>query len=171
MYDEYEKLSAIVSAKGQYANYRRELKDIRLPAIPFLGVYLTDLTFVELANPDFINSTPRRLINFDKRRKVGAIVKEIQHYQTSCGYTHVPMDGVRKFFNSLGGRYHSSNSNAISKVSGSSSAFTLLGEEQLYARSLVLEPRESEDETDEMDDIDGVENDDDVEDDAEEDGV
>ena len=49
-----------VSPKGQYSNYRKSLKELSRPAIPFLGVYLTDLTFIELGNQDFIST---RLIN------------------------------------------------------------------------------------------------------------
>jgi son of sevenless-like protein len=47
----YHDLAELVSPKGQYGNYRKVLKELTPPAIPFLGVYLTDLTFVELGNP------------------------------------------------------------------------------------------------------------------------
>jgi son of sevenless-like protein len=40
-------------------------------------MYLTDLTFLEEGNPDKIGE----LINFDKRRRVAAVIKEIQQYQ------------------------------------------------------------------------------------------
>jgi hypothetical protein len=36
--DEYDEISELVSPKGQYANYRRQLKELELPAIPFLGI-------------------------------------------------------------------------------------------------------------------------------------
>lgn len=47
----YHDLAELVSPKGQYGNYRKVLKELSPPAIPFLGVYLTDLTFIELGNP------------------------------------------------------------------------------------------------------------------------
>jgi len=50
------------------------------PGIPYLGVYLTDLTFIEEGNKDFINGS---LINFDKRRKIAQVIMEIQQYQAT----------------------------------------------------------------------------------------
>jgi len=51
---------------------------------PFLGVYLTDLTFIEDGNGDFVpdpNNPDKRLINFDKRRKISRSIAEIKLYQ------------------------------------------------------------------------------------------
>jgi son of sevenless-like protein len=47
------------------------------PCVPFLGVFLTDLVFIEEGNKDMLNG----LINFDKRRKVAYVIREIQQYQ------------------------------------------------------------------------------------------
>jgi hypothetical protein len=77
-------LKDVVSAKGQYANYRKALKVAPPPVVPFLGVYLTDLTFVDLGNVDYLPDT--NYINFDKRRKVATIVNEVQAYQGSVYY-------------------------------------------------------------------------------------
>jgi len=41
-------------------------------------MYLTDLTFIEDGNPDFINGN---LINFTKRRRVAQVIREVQQYQ------------------------------------------------------------------------------------------
>ena len=41
-------------------------------------MYLTDLVFIEEGNKDMIQNN---LINFDKRRKIALVIREIQQYQ------------------------------------------------------------------------------------------
>jgi hypothetical protein len=41
------------------------------------GVYLTDLTFIEDGNPDYINE----LINFSKRSLIYTVIAKIQQFQ------------------------------------------------------------------------------------------
>ncbi|KAJ3417139.1 hypothetical protein HDV05_006998 [Chytridiales sp. JEL 0842] len=164
--DEYEELADIVSPKGQYANYRKELKDITLPAIPFLGVYLTDITFIELGNPDVLPDTT--YINFEKRRKVSMVIREIQKFQT-VGYSLSPVVGLRTFLKRLGqpGDVPSTpaggsalNANSLNTTSGhadgenegelnGTTSLQLMNEDDLYTRSLIVEPREEEDDQEE----------------------
>lgn len=48
------------------------------PLVPYLGLYLTDLTFIEDGAQDY---TDGGLVNFDKRRLLASVIKEIQQYQ------------------------------------------------------------------------------------------
>jgi hypothetical protein len=124
-------VAELVSPKGQYVNYRRALKELKPPAIPFLGVYLTDLTFIELGNPGFLPDT--HYINFEKRRKVYSLIREIQFYQ-QVPYLFPAIPAIQEVLVSLG----ASKSESCTQV--------LLNEEELYEMSLVVEPRLEEDE-------------------------
>lgn len=44
----WQELSALTSSDKAYAVLRKEIKSITPPCIPYLGMYLTDLTFVEV---------------------------------------------------------------------------------------------------------------------------
>lgn len=43
----FETLSALMAPKGNFKVYREELHTKDPPCVPFLGRYLTDLTFIE----------------------------------------------------------------------------------------------------------------------------
>ncbi len=53
-----------MSTDKSHKRYRELLEESYPPLIPFLGVYLTDLTFVGDGNPDMIGDKH----NFTKRR-------------------------------------------------------------------------------------------------------
>jgi son of sevenless-like protein len=53
-----------MASEKSHKRYREILRDAEPPAIPFLGVYLTDLTFVGDGNPDVVDGKH----NFMKRR-------------------------------------------------------------------------------------------------------
>eukprot|EP00004_Rigifila_ramosa_P019438 TRINITY_DN4931_c0_g1_i1.p1 TRINITY_DN4931_c0_g1~~TRINITY_DN4931_c0_g1_i1.p1 ORF type:complete len:1115 (+),score=338.09 TRINITY_DN4931_c0_g1_i1:272-3346(+) len=73
---------ALMSADRSYAKFREHLHSINPPCIPYLGVYLTDLTFIEDGNGDItVSSTGAQLINFRKRELVYNVIREIQQYQ------------------------------------------------------------------------------------------
>ncbi|KAJ3052005.1 hypothetical protein HK097_006984 [Rhizophlyctis rosea] len=127
IHEAYEEVADVVTPKGQYANYRKVLKDLQPPAIPFLGVYLTDLTFIELGNPDFLPDS--HFINFEKRRKVYTVVKDIQSFQRTP-YNIIPVQGILDFYRNM-------------KMD------QLKDADALYDLSLVVEPREESDDEDE----------------------
>jgi hypothetical protein len=56
---------------------RNELKLCTPPILPYIGLYLTDLTFIEDANKNILNDK----INFSKCRKLAKVIREIQTYQ------------------------------------------------------------------------------------------
>ncbi|TPX35592.1 hypothetical protein SmJEL517_g02105 [Synchytrium microbalum] len=75
----FELLKASTDHSKNYAVYRQHLRTCSPPCLPFLGVYLTDLTFCEDGNPNKRNDG--RLINFDKYSKSARIILDVQKYQ------------------------------------------------------------------------------------------
>jgi len=72
---------------------------------PALTVFLTDLTFLEDGNPDLLPEN--NLINFDKRRRIATVIKEIKQYQqTPYSLTSVP---IIQGFLLAGGEYVDEN--------------------------------------------------------------
>eukprot|EP01087_Luapelamoeba_hula_P024732 TRINITY_DN951_c0_g1_i2.p1 TRINITY_DN951_c0_g1~~TRINITY_DN951_c0_g1_i2.p1 ORF type:complete len:1420 (+),score=271.34 TRINITY_DN951_c0_g1_i2:114-4373(+) len=76
----YEQIQALMSREKNFKVFREHLHSVDPPCIPYLGVYLTDLTFIEDANNDYLSDS-QKLINFDKRRKISLVIREIQQYQ------------------------------------------------------------------------------------------
>lgn len=48
------------------------------PSIPYVGMYLTDLSFIEEGTPNY---SPDGLLNFSKMRMIAHVIREIQHLQ------------------------------------------------------------------------------------------
>lgn len=62
-----DKLQTLVSTDGRFRNMREALHRCDPPCIPYLGMYLTDLSFIEEGTPNF---TDDGLLNFSKMRMV-----------------------------------------------------------------------------------------------------
>lgn len=74
-------LNSIMQSTKNFASYRAAMHQVSPPCIPFLGVYLTDLTFIEDGNPDRLRHD-ERLINFAKQHMTSEVVREIMIYQS-----------------------------------------------------------------------------------------
>eukprot|EP01133_Synstelium_polycarpum_P012343 gene12343-14475_t len=75
---QFEEFVALTSPNFSFSAYREELHNANPPCIPYLGVHLSDLTFIEEGNKDTLENG---LINFYKNRMVAGVIKEIQQYQ------------------------------------------------------------------------------------------
>jgi len=65
-----QQLKLVTSHTSSYKEYRAALRRAELPAIPYIGIWLTDLTFIEDGNPTY--EVPER-INFSKYRRIAAV--------------------------------------------------------------------------------------------------
>ncbi|KAG8165674.1 hypothetical protein KVR01_004226 [Diaporthe batatas] len=118
-----EALRKLMLSTKNFAEYRESLHMANPPCIPFFGVYLTDLTFIEDGIPSIIKKTT--LINFAKRAKTADVIRDIQQYQ-NVPYSLQPVTELQD--------YILSNMQAAGDV------------HEMYDKSLVIEPREREDE-------------------------
>ncbi|MDP2438482.1 MAG: RasGEF domain-containing protein, partial [archaeon] len=70
-------LEKLMNMESSYAKYREALTQRQPPIIPYVGVYLSDLTFVEDGNPDQIDG----LINFSKYQLAYDTISKIETYK------------------------------------------------------------------------------------------
>jgi len=72
----FQDMAQLMAPEKSFSRFRKHLHTRDPPCIPYFGVYLTDLTFIEEGNKDIIPGTD--LINFSKRRKIAGVIIEIQ---------------------------------------------------------------------------------------------
>ncbi|XP_044728082.1 ras-specific guanine nucleotide-releasing factor 1-like [Chrysoperla carnea] len=113
-----EKLQTIVSSDGRFRSLRDALHRCDPPCIPYLGMYLTDLSFIEEGTPNF---TEDGLLNFSKMRMIAHVIREIRHFQQ----TPYKIELITKVTNYL------------------LDTSLLLDDDELYRLSLEIEPRTS----------------------------
>jgi len=68
-----------MSSNHGFKAYRDTIAKVKGPCIPYLGIFLTDITFIEEGNPHLING----LINFNKRAHLYGVMSKIQNFQTT----------------------------------------------------------------------------------------
>ncbi|KAK4988227.1 cell division cycle-related protein [Elasticomyces elasticus] len=118
-----ESMRTLMGSTKNFLEYREALHKANPPCIPFFGVYLTDLTFIEDGIPSVIKKT--NLINFAKRAKTAEVIRDIQQYQ-NVPYPLQPVPELQEYI--LTNMQHAGDVH------------------EMYDRSLTVEPREREDE-------------------------
>jgi len=108
----------LMSMQSSYKIYRETLKNCPPPAIPYIGVYLTDLVFIEDGNPDKIANR----VNFSKQLYVHNVITTISKFQT-LAYNFSPIPAIQQL------------------ITQSTATSTMTPENQLYKISLEIEPR------------------------------
>lgn len=76
--DLYNQLEELMSGMQNYRNYRIKLEKQMPPVLPYLGVFLRDLLFIEEGNRDVLENG---MINFDKMRMVAGVFTSLQKCQ------------------------------------------------------------------------------------------
>jgi hypothetical protein len=92
----WEPIYRATDSQRNFAEYRQRLKATVAPCLPFLGVYLTDMTFIDDGNADRrLSPGGKPLINFDKYVKITRILNEIDQFQIS--YRLLEVEEIQKY--------------------------------------------------------------------------
>ncbi|KAI4228840.1 MAG: hypothetical protein L6R36_001342 [Xanthoria steineri] len=125
-------LKEVVEISRNYAALRQRLQNTIPPCIPFVGTYLTDLTFVDVGNQTTRqlsienDDTTVPVINFGKHMKTAKIISELQRFQIPYRITEVPE--LQTWIQDQLVRVRSSEQTNV---------------QNYYRRSLLLEPRDT----------------------------
>lgn len=92
----WEALGVLFSVESNYINLRDTMLHTAAPAIPYIGLFMKDLTFIEDGNPDHIDT----LINFTKLEMIAGILKTIQIFQQRK-YAFTPLFFLQDYLSSL----------------------------------------------------------------------
>lgn len=125
----FESLETSLSEAKNFNSYKSFMSKVSPPAVPFLGVYLTALTFIQDGAKDSLagkDPSAPLLINFQKRHKAAEVLREIKRFQQSP-YNLTPVPQV------------------IALIEGSIS-LTQFDRDKAWALSMEREPREREEE-------------------------
>ncbi|CAL3971257.1 unnamed protein product [Diplocarpon coronariae] len=130
--DLLKSLQAVVEPEKNYAVLRKRLHDHVPPCLPFVGIYLTDLTFVDCGNaasrqlPGLGTGDGMSVINFDKHTRTAKIIGELQRFQIPYRLAEVPE--LQEWLQAQ-----------IVRVKSSAEKENV---QQYWRKSLLLEPRE-----------------------------
>lgn len=82
--DLLKKWEALTSPVNNYKALRKYVSDLAPPVIPFFGITIKDLTFIEDGNKNYLIESAdedTRVINFYKRRKCADVILSIKQFQ------------------------------------------------------------------------------------------
>ncbi|PNY28187.1 Cell division control protein 25 [Tolypocladium capitatum] len=132
------KLQEIVEPSQNNKVLRTRLHDHVPPCLPFLGMYLTDLTFVDIGNPatkqmslgtqsEEDGAGGLTVVNFDKHSRTAKIIGELQRFQIPYRLVEVP--DMQDWLAAQVRRVHDGDQGNVQVT--------------YYRKSLLLEPRET----------------------------
>jgi len=114
-----DELMKLTSREFNYKNLRSKVHAANPPLIPFPGVYLGDLVFLDTGNQMHLNSD-KSMINFQKFQKLASYILELQVYQQTA-YNFAPVPEIQAFLRDV----------------------PVFDDDSAYNMSLVCEPRQT----------------------------
>ncbi|KAG6832006.1 hypothetical protein H0H92_006042 [Tricholoma furcatifolium] len=122
----FQECERTIDSNKNFTKYRQLMASVTPPCVPFIGVFLSTLQFIQDGNPDIL---PGGLVNFRKRQKASEVINDIKRWQAQS-FNFVPLQPVQAFID------ESLNQYSDTKASS----------EHFWTLSLEREPREREDE-------------------------
>ncbi|KAK7048205.1 hypothetical protein R3P38DRAFT_3307112 [Favolaschia claudopus] len=126
-----------IDSNKNFVKYRTMMTSVIPPCVPFIGVFLTTLQFIQDGNPDNLPAPGAKegskepgstLVNFRKRQKACEVILEIKRWQAPFNFHAIPSIQA----------YIEESLNSVNDTKESS--------ERFWTLSLEREPREREDE-------------------------
>ncbi|KAJ7459684.1 ras guanine nucleotide exchange factor domain-containing protein [Mycena latifolia] len=114
-----------IDSNKNFTKYRSMMTSAIPPCVPFIGVFLSTLQFIQDGNPDMLQGS---LVNFRKRQKASEVINDIKRWQAPFNFHAIPSIQA----------YIEESLNSVSDTRESSDRF--------WTISLEREPREREDE-------------------------
>ncbi|KAK2459678.1 hypothetical protein APHAL10511_008323 [Amanita phalloides] len=118
---------ATIATKGNFKEYRRVMQTVNPPCVPFIGVFLSTLQFIQDGNPDIL---PGGLVNFRKRQMLSEVIGDIRRWQTQP-FNLAPVPVIMNYIDEALNHFND-NTEALS--------------DRFWLLSLEREPRERDDE-------------------------
>ncbi|KAH8825070.1 ras GEF [Flagelloscypha sp. PMI_526] len=115
-----------IDSSKNFAKYRQLMATITPPCVPFIGVFLTTLQFIQDGNKD---NLPGDLVNFKKRQKASEVISDIQRWQQQS-FNFQPIPSIQSFLEDSLNQFQDTKASS----------------EHFWTLSLEREPREREDE-------------------------
>lgn len=88
----FRKSVQFISNKENYKSHRQALAKDFSPKIPYLGMYLTDITFIDEGNPTLVDGS----VNINKLKILGKTLVELNSFR-SQKYTFTPHYKIQKY--------------------------------------------------------------------------
>ncbi|KAF8237166.1 ras GEF [Tricholoma matsutake] len=115
-----------IDSSKTYAKYSQLMASVTPPCVPFIGVFLSTLQFIQDGNPDIL---PGGLINFQKRQMASKVIDDIKRWQaTTFNFQAIP--AIQTWIEESLNQFNDTRASS----------------EHFWALSLEREPREREDE-------------------------
>ncbi|XP_016841817.1 ras-specific guanine nucleotide-releasing factor RalGPS2 isoform X1 [Nasonia vitripennis] len=92
----FDKLAEVFSDKSNWMNLREHMDSIKLPCIPYLGLFLTDLVYIDMAHPPTKNGD-----NHQRILKMNAVLTKVAMFQASEYPGIVPLPDVQRYLSSV----------------------------------------------------------------------